>query len=397
MWSIADLIELVMVMSRRVKLYTIVTVVVLVVIWYKNLTVPERVSRTELNGNKLKLVRELETHSNWKKEGLNFQSNNKARLPEDITLRQQLAYQFPYEPSRPFEKNIWQTWKVGLNDVSFPLTYRGYQITWLDNNPGYSHQVLADEECHSLIKRLYSTVPQVARAYELMPKSILKADFFRYLILFARGGVYSDIDTVNNKPINEWVSNHKQYLGKPINVGLVVGIEADPDRPDWNEWYARRIQFCQWTIQAKKGHPMLKNLIAKITELTLQREANGELTKTLGKDVGGDIMNWTGPGIWTDSVFEYMNNVLQSEENFKLQRYDELITWKVFTGMESPMVIDDVLILPITSFSPDVGQMGSKSTNDPYCYAKHMFLGSWKDDTPKHKPRQPKPGIALAR
>lgn len=49
-----------------------------------------------------------------------------------------------------------------------------------------------------------------------MPKSILKADFFRYLILFARGGVYTDIDTVSLKPIDEWISNNEKYLNKKI-------------------------------------------------------------------------------------------------------------------------------------------------------------------------------------
>lgn len=347
-------------------------------------------SKTEVNSNKLKLIRELEQHTNWKKEGFNFQSNTKARLPVLSTLRQQLAFQFPYEPSRPFEKNIWQTWKVGLDDPTFPLKYKGYQVEWNELNPGYKHYVLPDEECHELIDQLFTPVPDVAKAYRIMPKSILKADFFRYLILFARGGVYSDIDTVGIKPIDDWISAKDKIFKKPNIAGLVVGIEADPDRPDWADWYARRIQFCQWTIQAKKGHPMLKELVARITELTLDREKNGQLNKVLGKDQGGDIMNWTGPGIWTDVVFEYMNNVLQSEENFKTRKYEEIVTWKLFTGIEAPVVMDDVLVLPITSFSPDVNQMGAKSTDDLYCYAKHMFLGSWKDDKPKHKPKAKK-------
>lgn len=355
-----------------------------------NSGVPQYGSKTEANSNKLKLLRELETRKNWKQEGFNFQPNSKARLPALSTIRQQLAYQFPYEPRKPFENNIWQTWKVGLDEPTFPLNYKGYQTDWDELNPNYNHYVLPDAECHELIDQLYTPVPDVARAYKLMPKSILKADFFRYLILLARGGVYSDIDTVGIKPIDTWISAQKTIFDKPNGAGLVVGIEADPDRPDWADWYARRIQFCQWTIQAKKGHPMLRELVARITELTLDRQKKGQLKKVLGKDQGGDIMNWTGPGIWTDTVFEYMNNVLQTEENFKTQRYDEIITWKLFTGIEAPVVVDDVLVLPITSFSPDVGQMGAKSTNDPYCYAKHMFLGSWKDDTPKHKPKPKK-------
>ncbi|EMG46031.1 Mannosyltransferase Och1p, partial [Candida maltosa Xu316] len=67
-----------------------------------------------------------------------------------------------------------------------------------------------------------------------------------------------------------------------------------------------------------------------------------------------------------------------------------IVDWKVFTGMEQPIVIDDVLVLPITSFSPDVNQMGAKSSDDEMAYAKHMFSGSWKDDNSKkeNKPRK---------
>ena len=93
-------------------------------------------------------------------------------------------------------------------------------------------------------------------------------------------------------------------------------------------------------------------------------------------------MNWTGPGIWTDMVFEYMNNILQPQENFERKKYDEIVTWKLFTGMEMPMAIEDVLILPITSFSPDVNQMGAQSSSHELAYAKHLFLGSWKDNGP---------------
>ncbi|KAM9916517.1 hypothetical protein OXX80_013594, partial [Metschnikowia pulcherrima] len=141
------------------------------------------------------------------------------------------------------------------------------------------------------------------------------------------------------------------------NAGLVVGIEADPDRPDWAEWYARRIQFCQWTIQAKKGHPMLRELIAKITQITLERKKNDQLQKVLGKDQGGDIMNWTGPGIFTDMVFSYMNSIMQSEDRLEqpTNSHEEIVTWHLFTGMRVPLVLEDVLVLPITCFSPGVG------------------------------------------
>lgn len=339
---------------------------------------PKHVPKTELSTNKLTEARQEEIHSNWRTNGQALLKIS--HLPPLSTLRQQLSFQFPYDPAKGFEKNIWQTWKVGLNHPDFSPRFRQIQQTWTTQNPTYNHYIVTDDECDVMVKQMFLSVPDVAKAWNLMPKSILKADFFRYLILFTRGGVYSDIDTKCLQPVDQWLSNNKTIFGTANSAGLVVGIEADPDRPDWAEWYARRIQFCQWTIQAKKGHPMLRELIAKITELTLQRARNGQLNKVLGKDAGGDIMDWTGPGIWTDMVFAYMNNVMQPEENFRRQKYDELVTWKMFTGLDKPKIVEDVLVLPITSFSPDVGQMGAQSSSHPLAYAKHLFLGSWKGD-----------------
>lgn len=369
--------------SSRQKLHVTVLAVVLLYLvfsFFRSASVPDHSTKSELYSNKLRLERELELHSNWKENGLNFHTNKVSRLPRLSTLRLQLSYQFPYEPKKGFQKNIWQTWKVGPDDEKFPQKYKRFHHTWSNNNPSYKHNIITDEQCDAMVNDFFGAVPDVAKAWNAMPKSILKADFFRYLILFARGGVYSDIDTTDLKPVDTWISNNETIMGKPNHAGLVVGIEADPDRPDWAEWYARRIQFCQWTIQAKKGHPMLRELIAKITEVTLDRLKKGQLNKILGKDAGGDIMNWTGPGIWTDSVFEYMNNVMQPDLNYKTKQYDDVVTWKLFTGLQAPMVLEDVLVLPITSFSPDVGQMGAHLSAHPMAYAKHMFLGSWKDD-----------------
>lgn len=368
-----------MALPKRQLRTAVIAVIVLYLLhsFYHTVGVPAHQPQTEFSSNSLRLERELEKNTNWKQHGLNFHTNKVAQLPLQSTVRQQLSYQFPYEPKKGFQKNIWQTWKVGTQDESFPQKYQKFQLTWELHNLGYKHYVVTDDQCDLMVNTLYEAVPDVKKAWNIMPKVILKADFFRYLILFARGGVYSDIDTQGLKPVDEWLSNNKTLYGDSNNAGLVVGIEADPDRPDWNEWYARRIQFCQWTIQAKKGHPMLRELIAKITEITLQREKKGQLKKVLGKDEGGDIMDWTGPGIWTDTVFEYMNNVMQSPKK-------DAVTWKMFTGLEVPVALEDVLVLPITSFSPDVGQMGAHSSTHHLAYAKHLFLGSWKHDEKKH-------------
>ncbi|EGW31714.1 uncharacterized protein SPAPADRAFT_72461 [Spathaspora passalidarum NRRL Y-27907] len=293
-------------------------------------------------------------------------------------LRKQLAHSIPYNRDTPLPKQIWQTWKVNLDDPNFPATFKNYSQTWTEKNPNYTHHILADQECDQLVAELYSGTPDVIHAYQIMPKPILKVDFFRYLILYAKGGVYSDMDTKAVKPIDHWASNLESkrfnstiYSDDPKNPGLVVGIEADPE-VDQYKYFARSLQFCQWTIQSKKGHPMLGELIARITETTLEREEMGLLEHKL------DVMEWTGPGIFSDYVFDYLNSIFDASSAVARRKYDRIFDRTFFTHMEQPILIQDVLILPITSFSPDVGWMGAHESSDPMAYARHMFSGSWK-------------------
>lgn len=365
-------------MNKKASIFIKVLVSLYLIFLFRSIGIPQAKSITEFHTKSLKDVVELEKYSNWLTYGQRFNPNLKGKLPEYSTLRQQLSFQFPYEPSKPFQKNIWQTWKVGKDDPEFPKKFLNFQSSWDENNSGYVHSIILDGECEILVNSLYETVPDVAKAYNIMPKSILKADFFRYLILYAKGGIYSDIDTVNLKPVSSWASMASTLNDEKNTAGLAIGIEADPDRPDWADWYARRIQFCQWTIQAKLGHPMLRELIARITEHTLVREANGQLKKVLGKDEGGDIMNWTGPGLFTDIVFEYLNNVQLPSDEARAQQATPIITWESFTGLTDPKLVADVMILPITSFSPGVGQMGAQSIHHALAYVQHIFLSTWK-------------------
>ncbi len=278
-----------------------------------------------------------------------------------MTLYEKLAYQYPYDVETKFPAYIWQTWKWTPAHAEFQ--FREQEATWTEHHPGFIHEVITDQVAVNLLRLLYASVPEVLQAYEALPLPVLKADFFRYLILLARGGIYSDIDTFAIKGALEWIPEQVPRE----SVGLVIGIEADPDRPDWKDWYSRRIQFCQWTIQSKPGHPVLRSVVAHITEETLKLKNGGQIKSMQGKNV----IEFSGPGVWTDTIFQYFND----ERYFDMSASKGLIDWRNFTGMEVPKRVGDVVVLPITSFSPGVQQMGAKDYDDPMAFVKHDFEG----------------------
>lgn len=278
-----------------------------------------------------------------------------------LSTYDKLAYQFPYDVETKFPAYIWQTWKY--NPSSGKFQFREEEASWTELHPGFIHEVITDDVAENLIKLFYASVPEVIEAYDAMPLPVLKADFFRYLILLARGGVYSDIDTSALKSAVEWIPESVPRE----TVGLVIGIEADPDRPDWHDWYSRRIQFCQWTIQSKPGHPVLRDIVARVAAETLKRKRSGLLD---GMDTK-NVIEFTGPAVWTDTIFEYFND----PRYFDMSTSKGAIDWKNFTGMEVAKKVGDVIVLPITSFSPGVQQMGAKEPDDPMAFVHHDFEG----------------------
>nr|OQO29850.1 hypothetical protein B0A51_02008 [Rachicladosporium sp. CCFEE 5018] len=278
-------------------------------------------------------------------------------------LRKALQYTFPYDSEGKFPAYIWQTWKYTPAEGEFGEDFRPAEASWSDLHPSFIHEVITDSVASHLIRLFYAALPEIQEAYEALPEPVLKADFFRYLILLARGGIYTDIDTTALKSAVEWVPAEV-----PRNTyGLVIGIEADPDRPDWHDWYSRRIQFCQWTIQSKPGHPVLVDIVASITEETLRRKRAGILNKKAIKS----IVEFTGPAIWTDAVFKFFNN----PEFFDMATSKGNITWQQFTGIKQAKKVGDVIVLPITAFSPGVGQMGAGEVDDPQALVQHAFEG----------------------
>ncbi|EKD14328.1 uncharacterized protein L3040_008320 [Drepanopeziza brunnea f. sp. 'multigermtubi'] len=288
------------------------------------------------------------------------------------SLSERLAYQFPYDVETKFPAYIWQTWKYTPASADFGENFRPAEASWTEKHPGFIHEVITDQVAVHLLRHLYASVPEVLEAYAALPLPVLKADFFRYLILLARGGIYSDIDTHALKSASEWLPESVPRQA----IGLVIGIEADPDREDWADWYSRRIQFCQWTIQAKPGHPVLRSIVANITQETLKKQKLGTL-KGL-KDT--QVIEFTGPAVWTDIIFDFMND----KKYFDMSNSKQNITWREFTGMTAARRVGDIMVLPITSFSPGVEQMGAQDYDDPMAFVKHEFEGTWKPEELRH-------------
>ncbi|CCH42388.1 Initiation-specific alpha-1,6-mannosyltransferase [Wickerhamomyces ciferrii] len=336
-------------------------------------------------------------------------------------LRRNLSIHFPYKKnSDEIPRNIWQVWKSN-NISSLDPGLQKLIHTWKDQQ-NFTYTLLQDVKLGEFLHDAFiDTAPAVLEALDRLPVMVLKADFARYLLMYVYGGVYSDIDTQATKNLTDWIS-YKNYItpNLPNQIGLVFGIESDRDEKDWNRnSMSRRLQYCQWTLQSKPGHPMYRELIARIVDFTLNNydPITMILTTKEGKKLDlnkgsktrqAGILQWTGPATVTDVLFDYLNEVYKTSEFldpnldfpkdkmidpnrdldlFSKVRFQKLkgaihneydpverpLGWQNFTKQEEPILFDDdVLLLPHISFGNREG--------GPIDYVMHYFKGSWKKD-----------------
>ena len=99
--------------------------------------------------------------------------------------------------------------------------------------------------------------PDVLEAYRQLRNPGLKSDFLRYLLLWADGGYYSDLDTKPAKPLSDWLSSEMRS-----RVRLIVATKHDDGVHAKGKWL-HPVQFCQWMIAAAPEHPVLERMIQR--------------------------------------------------------------------------------------------------------------------------------------
>jgi alpha 1,6-mannosyltransferase len=218
-------------------------------------------------------------------------------------------------------------------------------------NPNHTYMFFDDKQAEEFVRQ--HMPPDVIQAYEIMPVPVLKADYFRYIAIYVLGGVYSDIDTKCLRPIDKWTDHHS-------NVGFIVGVEAEG--PIWETHVARPLQLCQWTFASMPKHPILKRMIDNIAKQT-DKFMHGKFNLD-------SVMDWTGPGLWTDTIFDYINETYHIE-------------WWTLTKLKRGRLIGDIYFLPTAAFRPSGSEIRAKGRRDPEARVWHYFHGSWKNSRPE--------------
>ena len=165
-------------------------------------------------------------------------------------------------------KNIFQTHKsheyLKANKELFQAAFSWYK------NKGYTYKFYTDKDCDVFMQQNY---PDIYPLYAKLTLPVMKADLWRYCVIYKYGGIYADVDTI-------LVSSPDIFIK---NKDLIVA----PENAD---------HICQWTFAAPPGSPILKSIIDYVVSQISGNVYNGKHF----------VLNTTGPGAFTRGIQQYM-------------------------------------------------------------------------------------------
>lgn len=278
-------------------------------------------------------------------------------LAQFTPIRHHLA---PALGTPTFPKKIW--YKLGPKGISDQV--RNWTDTCIEQNHEYTAVFLTDAAADNWVRVSYAFRPDIVETYLNLSVPILKADFLRYLLLFAEGGIWFDLDVSCEVPVDEWIP--PQYES---NISLLVGWEFDVG---WGENVIHQLN--SWMIMAKPELPHMMMAIEDILQgLNDVCENNGVTIADVTLPMVGDVVDFTGPRRLTRSVYKSLQETLNATDA-EFERL-ERSTWFI----REPKVLGDVLILPGFSFASSMNTYNEMDIVGPPL-VRHHYLGSWKND-----------------
>jgi alpha 1,6-mannosyltransferase len=291
-----------------------------------------------------------------------FYNRTSTYFPHDAEALGMASTDWLAEDNQEIPPKLWQIFLPPASQI--PEKLQGFAENWRKKNPHHQYELLDNFAASEYVKERFPRNLEIRTIFSRDGSTAIKSDLLRYLLLYHEGGVYTDMDTVPIRPIDDWIPERFQGRAR-----VVVGIEFDRlDGPNWRGVH-RDLQFCQWTIMAAPGHPLFGAMLER--SMFYLRELLGSHDMSYFPNLQlstNDVLTTTGPAAWTDAVFQ------------ELKLMDPTIqSLRDISGLKEERLIGDILILPVDGFGAGQRHSGSTRGRVPKAArAKHRFAGHWK-------------------
>lgn len=203
-------------------------------------------------------------------------------------------------------KNIYQT----FSSFNLPNEIK----TIIKNNKkicfDYNFIFYDDNDCKLFIKNnfdknTYKAYMGINNVYGAM-----KSDFFRYCILYKKGGIYLDIKSIIKYPLNKIIHKNDDCL-------------LDILRSDYEPWRINSPTYEQWILIFAPEHPYLLEVINKMVYYINQKyEPTIENIKNL--TTKQKILHVTGPDMFSKCINNYLINNKSLHRNIDYTKFFQI-------------------------------------------------------------------------
>lgn len=262
----------------------------------------------------------------------------------------------PVIPVSLIPKKIW--YKVGPKGLSDQS--KEWMDTCLLKNPSYTAEIMTDASGDEYVRKHFASRPDILETFLSLTTPIHKADFLRYLLLWAEGGIWNDLDvSCEDTLIDDWIP--AQYRDK---AGIVLGWEFDVG---WGDGIVR--QLASWTVMSEPRSPHMMMVINDIVESIYSAADTQQVSiSDLRLNMLPDVVDFTGPRRLTRSVMKSMEASLGRP-----------IDVHEICNLLEPKLMDDILILPGYSLAASANTYDGNNKTGP-ALVTHHYAGTWKND-----------------
>jgi len=170
-------------------------------------------------------------------------------------------------------KNIFQSWFTNNLDPVIKSKIESFK----SQNPDYKYHLYTDDDIDEFVNTNYPG--EISDCFNKINIIVSKVDFWRYLVLYKYGGVYLDMDSSIEKPLDDLI--------KPDDEAIITA-EGNPN-------------LCvQWALIFNKKHPILKKTIDFIVE------------NIKNNTYPNDIHKMTGPTVYTKAINAIHNELFNT-------------------------------------------------------------------------------------
>ena len=195
-------------------------------------------------------------------------------------------------------------------------------------NPGWELRIHNDADILAFIGRAYG--PAVLAIQSLIDAryGAARADCFRYLCLYAEGGVYLDLKSSTLVPLDTWLTADDRFIVSQWDNGPGAKYEDWGLQPELR--HVPGGEYQQWFIASSAGNPFLKSVV----ETVLRNVAGyGPLPALYGRY---GVVRITGPIAYTRAIQPLLERHPHRAVNVEQQGY---VRYSIYDGERGHYVV----------------------------------------------------------